>query len=476
MGKRKVLVKVAAGDAEKVAAEGAAMVAAGDAEKCIAEGGVKEAEVAKDDDALVFEDGVSKNARILSAYISATGSGVRMFDGDMNPIGNTGMDGGMDVEKFVCPHCSVGSDGGCRRMHADAIGEASRQGKPRIYRCALGFAFWVSPLYGDGRFSGALRGSGFRDPEVTKFASFCDGGIPGREFSVRVSAYPVGDDAKIESLTEMLMLCAESLSIGSGSVREELEARHEQQSAIVALVGRLKEMHPDGTALLNYPVAKERALVEALRHGEKETAEGLLNEVLAVLLFNNGDQFQYIQLRALELAVLLVRAGTHFNSASAVDSDARYLWRVQAARSVEDLTAILHEIIEDVSAQIVAFKGLPHASAMRKAEMFIRENLTRKISLGEISRVVGFSAPYFSTIFKEEMGENLSSYVNRQRVEKAIKLLLETDTTLCEIAAACCFQDQSWFSKIFKFYTGVSPGKYRRQGGLVSVVRSSVNE
>jgi len=178
-------------------------------------------------------------------------------------------------------------------------------------------------------------------------------------------------------------------------------------------------------------------------------------------------------LRVLELAVLLTRTGTNFISATAVESNARYLKQIQESDSIEELTAILHGIVEDVSEQIVSFQGLPHAAAMRKAEMFIRENLTRKISLGEISKVAGLSAPYFSTIFKEEMGENLSSYVNRQRVEKAGKLLLETGLPLSEIAASCCFQDQSWFSKIFKSFAGISPGKYRRQGGLVSALRDS---
>jgi AraC-like DNA-binding protein len=42
---------------------------------------------------------------------------------------------------------------------------------------------------------------------------------------------------------------------------------------------------------------------------------------------------------------------------------------------------------------------------------------------------------------------------------------VETELTLSEIAAACGFEDQSWFSKIFKNFTGLSPGKYREKGG-----------
>jgi transcriptional regulator GlxA family with amidase domain len=43
-------------------------------------------------------------------------------------------------------------------------------------------------------------------------------------------------------------------------------------------------------------------------------------------------------------------------------------------------------------------------------------------------------------------------------------MLFESDMSLSEIAGTCGFEDQSWFSKIFKSYTGKSPGKYREQG------------
>jgi transcriptional regulator GlxA family with amidase domain len=62
------------------------------------------------------------------------------------------------------------------------------------------------------------------------------------------------------------------------------------------------------------------------------------------------------------------------------------------------------------------------------------------------------------------MGENLSAYLNRLRVEKAASMLLETDLPINGISTACGFEDQSWFSKIFKSYTGFSPNKFREQG------------
>jgi AraC-like DNA-binding protein len=60
-------------------------------------------------------------------------------------------------------------------------------------------------------------------------------------------------------------------------------------------------------------------------------------------------------------------------------------------------------------------------------------------------------------------------------VEKASKMLLETNFTLSEISSLCCFEDQSWFSKIFKSFTGISPGKYRSQGGTMVQEISETN-
>ena len=416
-----------------------------------------------------------KKRKIISVYVQSTGSTVQVFD-DSFQIVET--EGGLGVEQNICGYCNAGgSDNGkCHKMHSDEILESSNQGKPKIYQCKLGLVFWVSPIYTEGKFSGALRGSGYVKSGAGNYEAFCNGTISAKDFAGRVSAFPNSDFERVQSLAEMLLLCSESLSSGNMNRHETLRVRHEQQSSLSMLVEELKDKYPEGPAPLGYPIEKERKLINLLRQGDRKEAEKVLNEILAVLVFSNKDHFHYIQVRGLELAVLLTRTGTNTTSASAVENNARYLKHIQATKNVEELTGILHGIVEDVAEQIFSFQGLPHASAMRKAELFIRENLTRKISLGEIAKVAGLSAPYFSTIFKEEMGENLSSYVNRQRVEKASKLLLETDLTLSEIAASCCFQDQSWFSKIFKSFTGISPGKYRRQGGPVSVLQSSVTQ
>jgi AraC-like DNA-binding protein/ligand-binding sensor protein len=407
--------------------------------------------------------GYSRERKIALVYMQATGSSVQIFDCNFQPLE---VDSGPSIEQSVCWYCN----GSCRDMHMNAIQEAGRRGDSYIYQCELGLMFWVSPIYCDGKFTGALRGSGYLNNKPVSGGDItvkCNGTIPPEEFLHRVAAFPSGDTEEIQSLAEMLLLCAESLSSGSENYHNLLRLRSRQQDSLTVLIEELRAKYPEGSMLPGYPLDKERQLIASLHGGDKKEMEKLLNEVLAVLIFCNPNHFRYIQLRALELAVLLIRSGVNSGGNIAIENNTRYLKKIQDAKTIEELTGTLHSIVEYIAAQINSFQGIPHALALQKAEVFIRENLSRKINLNEIANVVGLSAPYFSTIFKEEMGENLSRYINRLRVEKASKMLLETNFTLSEISSLCCFEDQSWFSKIFKSFTGISPGKYRSQGGTM---------
>jgi len=408
--------------------------------------------------------GASKKRKIVSVYTRATGSNVQLFDHNLRSLG---VDDKPDIEQSICAYCT-GSDN-CREMHIKEIQKAGRNGKAHTYQCELGLLFWTCPIYSDGEFSGALRGSGYLTGEVDKseFAKKCTGTISPDEFKRRVSALPVCDAERMHSLSEMLLLCAESLSTGSENYHEMLRLRSEQEASLAVLIEKLKKKYPEGSILPGYPLDKERQLIASLYRGNKKETERILNEVLAVLVFSNPNNFRYIQMRTLEMAVLLARAGINSGSKVATEINVRYLKQIQEAKTIEELAGTLYSLVEDIIEQVTSFQGIPHALAMRKAEAYIRENFTRKISLREIAKFAGLSAPYFSTIFKEEMGENLSRYVNRLRVEKASKMLLETDSPLSEISSACCFEDQSWFTKIFKAFTGISPGKYRNQGGNI---------
>src|SRR4030067_1668456 len=76
----------------------------------------------------------------------------------------------------------------------------------------------------------------------------------------------------------------------------------------------------------------------------------------------------------------------------------------------------------------------------------------------EVAAHVGVSREHLGRRFKEELGCGVTEYINRLRIEKAKQLLLENkDTPISEIYCDSGFENENYFLKIFKRYTGMTP-------------------
>jgi AraC-like DNA-binding protein len=99
-------------------------------------------------------------------------------------------------------------------------------------------------------------------------------------------------------------------------------------------------------------------------------------------------------------------------------------------------------------------------SVISKTVEYIANNLTADLSLNTISKSFNFTPVYFHKLFKSSTGKTLRTYVEEQRIKKAIELLLSTEDTLTQIAYACGFSSQSYFSNAFKKKMNCTPREY----------------
>jgi len=370
------------------------------------------------------------------------------------------------------------SENPCAVMHRSAIQEALKMGSSYIYTCRLGFFFWASPFFSMERFAGSVISSGpmaiEKEQVLQRVYTTCKGDVSRAEISGHLECLPEKKLEDIEALAQMLTLCSEQLSMRETGRTDFIEFDGNPN------LGCWSDGYYDCLPREYLPtlVDRERLLLANLRRGDsaeaQQTARELLNDLcdalgISAVDANAGRHFEYFKLKAIEMVVLLSRAGADEEKNEILaETNIQNLKKIRAAKTANEVIDNFCLAVERMIGKIFSFQGIRHASALRKAERFIWDNYTRKVSLKEIADVSGLSAPYFSTIFKEEMHENLSDYLNRMRVEKASTMLLETDLLVSEISSACGFEDQSWFSKIFKNHTGISPCKYRRTVGVAA--------
>lgn len=98
---------------------------------------------------------------------------------------------------------------------------------------------------------------------------------------------------------------------------------------------------------------------------------------------------------------------------------------------------------------------------------YIQANLAGDLSLDTLASVAAFSPYHFHRIFKSMVGENLSSFVRRLRVEKAAALLFSSPATpITRVALECGFSSPAAFARVFRETFGMSATDWLRAGGV----------
>ena len=121
---------------------------------------------------------------------------------------------------------------------------------------------------------------------------------------------------------------------------------------------------------------------------------------------------------------------------------------------------LVHQLCLDAEGSTERSEDIRSDPVIDTALSFIKTHLTEELSLQTVAQAVSLSPVYFHTLFKKAVGMTLRSYIEQQRIKKAIDLLLTTDYALTRIAYECGFSSQSYFSYAFKRKMGKTPRQY----------------
>lgn len=139
-----------------------------------------------------------------------------------------------------------------------------------------------------------------------------------------------------------------------------------------------------------------------------------------------------------------------------------YFRKIDEARYAGESIAVVEAFIREAERAIGETNTSVNPNMDRLLE-YIQDHYADPITLTGVARQFHFNASYLSSYFASYNGEGFSEYLNKIRLEKAMELLLTTELTISEISASVGYSDQSYFTKVFKKQTGISPSQFRRQ-------------
>lgn len=361
----------------------------------------------------------------------------------------------------------IPKDSSCETMHNNAARQALSLGESYIFSCPSNLNHIVFPLEIKNVYMGSvLVGPFLLETADSSFLLDLEKKFPLPtkilfELSDDLQKIPVISPKETTYISRLLYRLFNNLLLDSKEQFQINQGKMHQQSKISESIQMYKNGQLGGTH--SYPYHKEKDLITKVKTGNSKEAKGILNDLLGYVLFSEGNSLPTLTSRAMELCSLLSRAA--IEGGASTDTILRinnqFLQTIPQISSLENLCYKLQEIVEVFTESM--FNPIPSRSndTIKSAIRYISANYALPISLQDVAGQVHLNPTYFSSLFKQCTGSSFKEYLNMVRVEESKRLLSNTDYSIIDIAIAVGFEDQSYFSKVFKKYTGLTPKQYR---------------
>jgi two-component system response regulator YesN len=275
----------------------------------------------------------------------------------------------------------------------------------------------------------------------------------------------------IENASQMINKLTQRIDaefrLGIGNVRDRNKLVESYREAVNAMknsngtVVHFKDLPLECMYEKNYPIETEQALFKEVSLGKLSEAKEEAGKYFEWMIQNYSECEMDIKLKVLEL-VLYGERKAYLSGGMTYQFTNRkgYLNTIVGMQNYEELRRWFIEKISEACINVMTKKGEHSNNSIKKAQEYIKKHYQKDISLEDVSRQVDISLYYFSKLFKDVVGENFIDYLTRIRIEAA-KKLLQSESSIKEVAVDVGYKDSNYFSRIFKKCVGITPTEFK---------------
>lgn len=238
--------------------------------------------------------------------------------------------------------------------------------------------------------------------------------------------------------------------------------RHEENTALELSNARRN-------AIVHTNLYYEKILLDYVKNGRMEKLNEVLNysileqaELGVLSKRNNLRSVQYLMITGVALICRAAIEGG-LNEETAFTLSDFYIQKLEDQNSLIDILSLMEEAIYDFTCRVSKANKQKYSASITTCIHTIENQLYGEITLDQLSAICHLSPNYLSSLFKREVGMSLSEYIQQQKIEEAKKLLTFTNYPILDIGSLLNFTDQSYFIKVFKKFTSITPKQYRNK-------------
>ena len=354
----------------------------------------------------------------------------------------------------------------CRSLLNFAGGFSSGLGEPYIFFCRAGLSNMAFPLM----ISGTPRGYFIAGPFVMKklksgsIDNFVKmNSIDDKELTKIIAFADTLPKFSTDGISDLAILFYNTVVpvLRSSADYQIAKKNYNDQVTLGGMIRKSKRDRLSST----FPAELIDSLINAIISGKTLQAEKLSSQILERLYVICLGDLDEIKAMALWITATIIKnfsGEERFSFGEFGEMDMDIINRINEASTTDELSDTFLSLIKRISWDLVS-SVYPGASPLvARSLRYVKSNFTHKIKLSDIASELHVNPSYFSALFSQEMGRSFTDYLMELRVNKAKDLLKNTNMDIVDVAASSGFDNQSYFTKIFRKTTGITPRHYRQ--------------
>ena len=216
--------------------------------------------------------------------------------------------------------------------------------------------------------------------------------------------------------------------------------------------------------------AQEKAILECVSNGDIHALENTYYSLPTTVygkMTSSNSKLKLLFYASIANTTLVTRYAIEggLNEETAFSLSDVYIRKMEQCTDVDALMKLNKQMAIEFTLRVAEAKKTPknyYSPAISRVIDYIYHGKNKTLTLNQLASLVNLTPKYLSALFHKETGQTLTVFIHKVLVEKAQNLLAHSDYSLGEISTYLNFSSQSYFISIFKRYTGITPGQYRK--------------